>query len=584
MPYQIQISDPVNFINNVAYLYQNASRIFMEYVDNSLDDAEHLYQLNEDSYPYPIEIDIFIDPLEKKVTFIDNCRGMDRDLLLRIITEVGSSNKKAQSWTNGEFGFGIHSFRACAEKMQVISKTEGMEHPLKITIDRNELEAPDEREVSRSEFPHNSGTKVVLERFDRDWWIDVNTELLKDEIEKHFEGLLTRPDLRIRIHHGRERIVCCPMDYREITGSEIVREISEIILNDDSSTRISYAQPVKIYLKVTDQIIPNKRPIFLNKGRRIDEILNIRSFRNKSKYRTTLWGNNNLTGYIEVNGNLDPTIERNEFKRNNDRKFVYSQILEMEDEIHELIQEKYRSTEEASLSKLEDILSSALSKLAKLDALRFRTTSIKGTDTHLLAGGGGEFSEEGAGGPLGGSGGDGGTGGSGEGDGAGVVPGNGRYPEEGNGSGPRPKESDEETEFTGRVRKKSGFNIKLSDLDPPELEGTDRKLRSQYLDGTIYIYKNHPLFQERIKKTLQGEPKLNQRLISYLASEISVHYKNVFYEKKKMQPDIKRILSSREELFSSQIEFIYEFEKILQPLDNMNLFTLESIENQEGGH
>jgi len=467
--------------------------------------------------------------------------------------------------------------------MHVISKTEGMEHPLKISINREELEAPEEREVSRSEFPHNSGTKVILENFDRDWWIDVNTELLKDEIENHFEGLLTRPNLRIRIHNARERITCSPLDYRQIAGSEIEKEISEIVLNDDSSSRITYAQPVKIYLKVTDQIIPNKRPIFLNKGRRIDEILNIKSFRNKSKYRTSLWGNNNLTGYIEVNGNLDPTIERNEFKRTNDRKFVYSQILDLEDEIHELIQEKFRTSEEASLSKLEDILSSALSKLAKLDALRFRTTSIKGTDTHLLAGGGGEFSEEGDGGPSGDSGGTGGTGGSDEGDGAGVVSGEGTYPEEGGDSGPRPKESDEETEFTGSVRRKSGFNIVISDLDPPELEGTDKKLRSQYLDGTIYIYKNHPLFQERIKRTLQGEPKLNQRLIFYLASEISVHYKNVFYEKKKMQPDIKRILSSREELFKSQIEFIYEFEKILQPLENLNLFTLESLD-QEGAH
>lgn len=582
MPYKIQIPDPVNFINNVSFLYQNASRIFMEYIDNSLDDAEYLYQRNRNSYPYSIEIDIFIDPVEKKVTFFDNCRGMKKDLLLRIITEVGSSNKKAQSWTNGQFGFGIQSFRACAKKMHVISKTKEMENPLKITLDRQECEAPDEREVSTAEFPHNSGTKVILENFENEYWIDVNTESLKNEIENHFEGLLNRPNLKIRIHRGREIITCSPQDYRQLSGAEIEKKISEIILNDDTKTKIIFAQPVKIYLKVTDQIIPNKRPIFLNKGRRIDEVQKIRSFQNKSKYRTSLWGNNNLTGYIEVNGNMDPTIERNEFKRTNERKFIYSQILELEDEINELLQEKYNTSEEASLSKLEDILSSALSKLARFDALKFRTTSIKGTDINLKIGGGGEFIEEGAGGPSGGNGGDGGTRGGDEGDGAGVVPGNGIYPAEGNGSGPSSKESDEETEFTGSARKKSGFNIVISDQEPPAFEGTDNKLRSQYLDGTIYIYKNHPKFQDRIKRTKRGEPKLNQRLIQYLASEISVHYKNVFYEKKKMQPDIKRILSSREELFNSQIEFIYEFEEILQPLENLNLLTLESLDNYEG--
>ena len=51
-----------------------------------------------------------------------------------------------------------------------------------------------------------------------------------------------------------------------------------------------------------------------------------------------------------------------------------------------------------------------------------------------------------------------------------------------------------------------------------------------------------------------------------------------------MQPEIQKILSSREELFKSQIDFIYEFEKILQPLVNLNLFTLKSFESQEGEH
>ncbi|MFO7846794.1 MAG: ATP-binding protein [Balneolaceae bacterium] len=566
-------------MNNVANLYQNASRIFMEYVDNSLDDAEFLYQTNRQNYPYPIKIDIYIDPAAKKVTFIDNCRGMNRNILLRILTEVGSSNKKAQPWTNGQFGFGIHAFRACAEKMSVISIAANMKNPLKITVDRNEREAPDEKEISRSELSYDSGTKVTLFKFDKEWWIDVNSKTLKEEIQNHFEGILTRSDLSIRIHDAGKLVKCRPMDYKSLSGFAIEREISELELEDKLKSKIKYAAPLKIYLKVTDQIIPNKRPIFLNKGRRIDEVQSIKSFMNKSKYRIALWGHNNLTGYIEVNGNIEPTIERNEFKRNNDRKLIYSQILDLEEDIYELIQKKHKSTEEASLSKLEDILSSALSKLAKLDALRYRTISSKGSDVQLRNKGGGEYREEGVGGPLEGKGGSGGTGGRDEGDGAGIVPGDGEYPEQGNGSGPRPEESDEETGFTGRKRKKSGFNISISDQDPPEIKGTEKKLRSQYLDGTIYIYKNHPSFQERIKRTLQGEPKLNQRLISYLSSEISVHYKNVFYEKKKMQPDIRKLLNSREELFKSQVEFVYAFEEILQPLENKNLFTLENFDN-----
>ena len=90
--------------------------------------------------------------------------------------------------------------------------------------------------------------------------------------------------------------------------------------------------------------------------------------------------------------------------------------------------------------------------------------------------------------------------------------------------------------------------------------------------------KKHPEFDFRLSRTRKGEPTLNHRLIWYLGSEISVWYKNEFYERKKMQPDIKEILNSREEMFKSQVEFIYEFEKALQPYVNKNLFTLETEE------
>jgi len=582
MPYKIEIPDPVEFINNVAFLYQSAPRIFMEYVDNSFDDAEMLYLSNNNHYPYPIEIDIFVDPVQRKLTFIDNCRGMDKPTLLRIISKIGQSNKKGQPWTNGQFGFGIQSFRACAEKMCVISKTKEMRMPLKIEIDRQKNEAPDEKEVSVSEFPHNSGTKVVLSDFDKDWWLEVNIESIKNEIENHFEGLLTRANLEVRLHQAQEKKKCCSLDYRRLSGKGIDKEVTGIGIDADKSSKITFGLPIKIYLKVTDQILPNKRPIFLNKGRRIEEIKNIKSFMNKSKYRTSLWGHSNLTGYIEVNDNIEPTIERNEFKKNKLRQLIYDSLVELEDSINDVLKEKYRASEEASLKKLEDILSTALSKLAKFDLLKFRTVSIKGSDIHLKSGGGGEFSENASGGPSGDTGGGGGTGGSGEGEGAGVIPGNGLYPEKGSGTGPRPEETDDNTGFSGSMRKKSGFNVKISDLDPPEIEGTSKKLRSQYLDGSIYIYKNHPDFLARMTITMQGDPKLNQRLIMYLASEISVHYKNVFYERKKLQPDVQKILNSREELFKSQIEFIYEFENLLQPLVNVNLLTLEVLESQDG--
>ena len=53
----------------------------------------------------------------------------------------------------------------------------------------------------------------------------------------------------------------------------------------------------------------------------------------------------------------------------------------------------------------------------------------------------------------------------------------------------------------------------------------------------------------------------------------------MFFEKRKMQPEVKRILNNREELFKNQVDFIYEFEKMLQPLVNKNLIDLQNEEN-----
>lgn len=90
------------------------------------------------------------------------------------------------------------------------------------------------------------------------------------------------------------------------------------------------------------------------------------------------------------------------------------------------------------------------------------------------------------------------------------------------------------------------------------------------------IYKNHPDFQERIKRTYQGELKITERLISYLATEIAIHYKDKFFEVKKKQPEIQNILNSRKESFINLSEFVYEFEKLLQPYVGKNLITLET--------
>ena len=62
---------------------------------------------------------------------------------------------------------------------------------------------------------------------------------------------------------------------------------------------------------------------------------------------------------------------------------VYEEILKLEDEIHEALQAINKKSESANMNKLEDLLSSALSRLARQDYMRFRTQIQSGNDINL---------------------------------------------------------------------------------------------------------------------------------------------------------------------------------------------------------
>ena len=64
----LEISDPVLMLNEVARRYETAERVLMEYVDNALDDAEALYRENGGAYPYPIHIKLTLDRERRAVT------------------------------------------------------------------------------------------------------------------------------------------------------------------------------------------------------------------------------------------------------------------------------------------------------------------------------------------------------------------------------------------------------------------------------------------------------------------------------------------------------------------------------------
>jgi hypothetical protein len=206
--FDLEISDPVPLLNAIAERYESAARILMEYIDNSLDDAEELYRANNSAYPYPIRIHLHVDTRRHLVTITDNCRGMTRETLKRIVQRVGESTKRGLTWVNGQFGFGVHAFRAAAKQILFTTSNQADE-TVAMRFRRNEHRniTPPQPTGRALETDTCTGTIVKVGPFDAEWKSDLNLHAIKEEIELHFERLLARPNLIIEVSQDEAETV-----------------------------------------------------------------------------------------------------------------------------------------------------------------------------------------------------------------------------------------------------------------------------------------------------------------------------------------------------------------------------------------
>jgi len=567
---------------SISTLYNDTNRIFMEYIDNSIDNADQNYFKQElNCYSQPIEIILKVEGKNfksGKVTIIDNCYGITN--FTKIVGSIGDSDKKAQSWTNGQFGYGIYSFMAACNILEVFSKLKDSE-ALYLPINREEFNKARQEDIKIPDpkifknFLQDSGTKIELSNFEKEMWRGIDIQTLKDEIEKHFELILSRKNLIIKlIDIDKKEYICTPFNYEILNGEVYEDYLTDLHVNKKSGDILETKKikdPIHIFLKMTKGVTTNKSPVFISKGRRICEIKDVKSF--KSKHKSDIWGHPNITGYIDLNSLLGPTIARTDFKKSKDSRMVFQTLFDLEDLILEHVKRVNMETEERHYHQLEDVLNKALSKLARMDAMSYRTEYLPGGNTGLAGGAfgmstGDEFGDKNRG----------------DGDeienpnddidnienGTGLSEDEGKLPSD-NESGENPKnQQKDESEFAGEPRKKSGFNIKISEEDP-QVDGITGKAYRSIWDGSyIIIYKNHLDFQSRVSHSHQGETKITERLISYLASEITVHYKDLFFNKMQDgQPDYNKAM------FESFVDFIYQFEKMLQDFSGKNLSELK---------
>ena len=375
----------------------------------------------------------------------------------------------------------------------------------------------------------------------------------------------------------KDVFVCKPFDYDQYEGAvyEVHRKEMRVVSGRKHKKikNIPLKKPIHIFLKITKGKEINKRPVFICKGRRIGEIKDIKSF--KSKHKSDIWDHPNVTGYIDLSDFLGPTIARNDFKNNDHSRALFSFLLELEPEILDVIKDVNKKSEERHYQELEDKLNQALSHLARVDAMNFRTDYLSGSSLNLEKGGTGQSIDTGLGGKdrgnMIGQGHQGDGLGENEGEGLGTSGHVGDIPGgDLGGEGAINKEPEnpfEDTGFKGGEKKKAGFNIRIVDTEPP-VDSADKLLRSTLAGSEIRIFKQHPDFQERVDMSRRGETRITQRLITYLAGEITVHYKDKFHTKQKEQPEYNKAM------FTDLVGFVYQFEAMLKDLSGKNLSDL----------
>jgi len=573
---QIKISP--RLLRSVASLYTTPHRVLIEYVDNAFDAAEPFYDIVSCSYSKPIEISIIFDGKSHdyaRIIIQDNCAGINN--LSDIVTKIGYSSKLGDADTNGQFGFGIYSFLAICDSLIITTRLAGSDMVNRVELNAKMFDSPEagvfnviEEQQNISGFStgvirNNCWSRFKLEGFTKQAFQDLSVKSLKTEIENHFELLLKRKNLVVKIiDNNKNDHICKAFDYSKYPGETYSKKIDTLQLTKSRKHKtketISTPNEIEIFLKISKGRELNRKPVFAIKGRRIVEIADVKAFRTNSK--SSIWSHPNVTGYIDVTGVLEPTIARNEFKAGPLGVALFAELIQLEPEIKKFVSEQLVMPTTKEYKNLEKYLTDTLNRIAKSKKFRNILNNQTGISQYLKPKAGKETietnitlrtpikiqSQNGH-----------------------VVdmPKVGHNHTVSDGS-PAASITTEESQIALRLgktepvcikiekkeiilnkeaqttdsenearnsspnnKKQSGLGIVIDSESEPPLDGNNNMLRSTLINNKIIIYKKHPSFAEKVKNNSHGVKYLGQALITYLAIEIITQIKLLVYRENK---------------------------------------------------
>lgn len=509
---KLRIANQARIVNQIAGTYKDVYRALMEYVDNAAD-AAAIDPIK------PRHLKIYVDTKEREVIFEDDCCGMSPSSLAGLLGSIGTSTKAHLPWVNGEFGFGVHAFRAFARYSEFVSRARS-QVTCAITIDR---EADENTEVPISEIDSRAiapptGTRIRIYGFRAGVFKGPRfANSLQREVEEHFGDVIESGILEVSISDTRVGTfdACRSIDLTALPGTPIHEtksvEASGEIRNLEVSIKLVEGKPIH-------------HPVVLTRnGRRILPVGEIRSLRDYLRGKARLadvWAHPQLTGRIEIDDIAQPNITRDDLQPGEGRDALFEALSEIQTELEGAVaasESKHRDRELESASK---VLSERLAHVMRRFSAMFRRP-VSGSSTPGNSGD--STSGIAPGGPMPGGGGPGDTPGAGAmnktGEG-GTDLGKGglglgvRGAHEGGGSTGSPGST---------TLAQGGPELLFAHLDP--------SIRCQVVGYKITVNLDHPDYLSRVK----GE-SLDERLLGHIARIVSPHLTERVYEARSQIP------------------------------------------------
>ena len=571
------ISISPKILKAIAMSYKNPYRVIMEYIDNSIDEADRC-SLDRKHNSYKKEILIIITHIGKNAMnssiSIEDNSGILNTSLARSIDQyffIGESKKAQDNLLNGKFGFGMMSFLSICNNLMVSSKTGGTDFIVKVFFNAKEMDKPSQNSIpfktTIEEYKfgiEENFTRITLSEFFPNKFKEFDLLKLKSEIELHFDLILRRKNLTIKLINNKgKEFICKPFDYGSFASANFELSFSSLNIMHYKKGKQEKTIPLngrvlKVFLKVTPKKVIDRPPYFVINGRRIDKITKFEELRTNNK--SSIWGHPNLTGYVDVTGIVEPAITRDRFEESDNVKPLFYTLIKLEDDIRKYIDIELHIDTSRSFNELEKRLTEAFNKFVEKNKRKALSSKKQAEETKFEKRSFLMYSVNGI------------VNSSANKKRRNTLVSKGEKGMNKNDNYNRLSEveidipcPDKKQNDEWGTEKFNDLSIRIDTQNEPSVDENGKAVRSIFTGNEILIYKRHPQFEKRINVEY-GVEIITSKVISYLANEVITHYSTL-----DLNGHSERSGST---YYSDFVTLVYDFESSIKVLEGKKLTEL----------